>query len=472
MDIVMPVEARTDGLAGIRVLIVLSQCLVGGDVALMTVSLVGIGLRLHILPSELQWILSASYLTFGGFLVLGGRLVDVNGARRMFVLGSGLFALGLIFGVVSNLLLLIIAGRVLVGLGGAMLCPATIGLIVDQFAVGSSRDKAFGLYSIGQGAGFFGGMVVGGLVLAAFGWHGTFALDFLLAAGNLLLGLAVIPRVRTAPVSGALNLPGAIAVTIGMGLTVYGLSSIGKSGIAAPQVWIGLVGGVLVLLCFVAIERRSSNPLLEFSVFRAENMTISFVLNMLINGISLATFVTSLLYVQRIGRLAPASMGLVFLPALIITIITARLVPVALRRFSSRAAAVMTFALYAVLLVPILANGYAVTSSAAAFVIALVIVVMSTIGVTTGVITMFAEATGNASPLHRGVVSAILLALAQIGAALGIACSASTLSMHAPGALENFRLTYFCIFVLAMIASALAASFFRYHLPRDLAARH
>jgi MFS family permease len=467
------VEKSADGnLRGVHALVVSSQALVGGDVALMTVSLSSIGHQLHAGPSLVQWVLSASLLTGGGFLILGGRLVDLLGIRRMFLAGAFLPMIGLLPGLLTNNMGIIIPGRALVGLGMAFLNPAAVGMIVKMFPLGTLRDRAFGLFTLGQSVGFFGGMMVGGIVVQIGGWHGAFAADFILTALNFALGLRYLPASQVTKSLHGLDVPGAIAATLGVGLLIYALSSVGTLGLGSPSVFGALAGAIVILIGFFVIERRAAQPLLSFGIFKEENISISMFLALLVNALSIVVLVCALLYIQRVGHFPPASVVLLFLPALAISLITTRLAPRALANFPSRSVTVFSLAAFGLVMVLVAGNSKAVTVPDIAFALALITVCGSSIGSVTATITIFAEATGSAPEDQRGIVSAVMLAICQLGAAVGVAISASTLAAHAPGASENFVLTYLFVAGEIVLGILLTLLFFRKHPPRGAVLGH
>lgn len=472
MDTMQRTGSADPGLVGARVLIVLSQILIAGDVAFMTIALTGLGTQTHATPATLQWILSAMLLTCGGFLILGGRLADLVGIRRMYLLGAVLFTVGMLPGLFSTSLIVIIAGRVVSGLGSAFLGPSAVALIVDRFEAGTPRDRAFSLFTIGQSVGFFGGTILGGLAVGTLGWRGMFAFDVVLGLANILIGLAALPHRRGAASLRGLDVPGAVTVTLGVGLLVYAMSSIGEYGFVDPHVLLGFVGAALMLLVFVLIERRTVQPLVDFSIFSHVNMTISVVIELVVNAFGLATFVPALLYVQHVAHLAPTSLGLMFIPALVVSLIVARIVPHLLRRFAGRTVASAAFIPYLFLLFPVLGHDVAIRNPHAAFVFAMICICSSITASTAAIITIFAEVTGGASPEQRGVISAVMLATGQIGAPLGLAIIASTLVVHTTAGGENFSLTFLSVVVLGSIFGLITLASFRRRPPMAVVGGH
>lgn len=456
-------------LAGVRILITLSQCLSGGDAAFMTISLAIIGRQLHVGPSVVQWLLSAELLTCGGFLVLGGRLVDLLGIRRMFLVGAILFTLGALPGLLSTDLALILPGRVLAGLGIACVNPAILGLIVETFPKGVGRDRAFGLFSLGQNIGFFGGIMLGGMVVTLAGWHGAFGMDLILGSASMALGTTCLSPGGARQSLKGLDVPGAVTATLGVGLLIFALSSFG-SGLVTVT-W-ALLGAALLLSVFAVLERRTARPLLPLLVFRAPNIGASAALILLINALAIATMVSSLFYAQQLGHLPPASAAFLFVPALVVATMAARLVPRALARFAPRSVVLAGLAAYMAVLVLALVNGETLNAPRLAFAMALVGICLSSFGSVAGIITVYAEATASAPMADRGVVSAMLLAVAQIGGAVGVAVSAATLAAHPAGVTENFALTFVTIAAAASLGGAVTVVFFKATQPRLAARAH
>ena len=208
-------------LAAALVVISTAQLMVVLDATIVTVALPSIQGALHFSPENLQWILTAYTLTFGGLLLLGGRLGDVLGRRRMFVFGLVVFSLASLAGGLATNSAWLIAARALQGVGGAIAAPTALALIGDTFPEGPARTRAMGIYGAMSGAGGAIGLLLGGILTDFASWRWVLFVNVPIGA----LVVVAAPRVlkRSAPLGGHLDIPGALAATAGMTAVVYGL---------------------------------------------------------------------------------------------------------------------------------------------------------------------------------------------------------------------------------------------------------
>jgi hypothetical protein len=258
--------------------------------------------------------------------------------------------------------------------------------------------------------------------------------------------------------------PGAVTVTLGIGLLIFALSSAGSS--LSTVSW-ALLGSALMLSLFTKVESQTARPLLPLLVFQATNVWASVALILLFNALAIATLVSSLFFAQQLGHVPPAYAALLFLPALIVATVAARLVPRALARFAPRNVVLAGLSAYMAFFVMALVNGEAFASPRLAFAMALIGICLSSSGSVAGIITVYAEATASAPEADRGVVSAALLAVAQIGGAVGVAVSATTLAVHPASMPENFALTFLTIASASALGVAVTIGFFRATQPRQ-----
>src|SRR5438477_6071298 len=237
--------------------IVAAQFMVVLDVAIVNVALPSIRTDLHFSQEGLQWVITAYALLFGGALLLGGRLADLLGRRRLFIAGLALFA-------ASSLLCglawsdgSLIAFRGLQGLGGALLAPAALSLLMTTFAEGRERNLALGIYGAASGSGAAVGVLLGGVLTSYLSWSWIFFINVPVAVAAIALTPVLLRESRADLAHRHFDFPGAISVTSGLMLLVYALTRAGSDGWGAPSTLALLGGSAALILAFVAIELRS-----------------------------------------------------------------------------------------------------------------------------------------------------------------------------------------------------------------------
>jgi EmrB/QacA subfamily drug resistance transporter len=306
------------------VLICVAQLMVVLDATIANIALPYIQADLHFSQANLTWIVTGYSLAFGGLLLLGGRLGDLYGRRRIFMIGLALFAVASLVGGVAQSEAMLLAARGFQGFGAALASPAALALITTTFPAGPSRTRAFGVYAAMSGAGAAVGLLLGGWLtgihnLSIFGadldgWRLTFLINVPI---GILAALAA-PRLlaESESHSGELDIPGAITGTLGLLGIVFGLSRAGESdyGWGNWQTITSLVAGVVLLVAFIFIETRVKHPLLPMRIFANQTRASSFVAFMIAPAAMFAMFFFLSLYVQNIMGYSPIKAGLAFLP--------------------------------------------------------------------------------------------------------------------------------------------------------------
>src|SRR3954449_2020380 len=247
-------------------LLCVAQFVVVLDASIVNVALPTIGRELHFSESSLPWVVNAYVLTFGGFLLLGGRMADLLGRRRIFMIGLVVFAVASLLGGLSSNEGQLIAARALQGLGGALLSPAALAILTTTFSEGSERNKALGVWGAVAGSGGAVGVLLGGILTDGLGWQwGLFVnTPITLVAGFGAMRILGESRDESAK---TFDILGAVTVTAGLSTLVYALVDANNAGWGAAQT-IGLIAlSVALLGAFVAIERRLAQPLVPFRIF-------------------------------------------------------------------------------------------------------------------------------------------------------------------------------------------------------------
>jgi EmrB/QacA subfamily drug resistance transporter len=308
---------------GIALLVIaFAQLMVVLDTTIVNVALPSIQHALHFNSTDLEWVINGYSLAFGGLLLLGGRAGDLFGRRRMFVAGVLLFAGGSLLGGLATASWWLIAARVVQGAGGAIVAPTALALIADTFREGAARTRALGIYAGAAGGGGAVGLILGGLITNYVSWRWVLFVNVPIA----LLLAAAAPRVLAAPDgrSGRLDLPGAISVTGGMTLLVYGLSRVATHDWSDAVTIQTIGGGLALLVVFLIVEMRSTQPLVPLRLFANRNRSGAFALRMVAGSGTFAVLFFLTQIAQNVLGYSPLQAGFAFLPLGIGVVITAQ----------------------------------------------------------------------------------------------------------------------------------------------------
>jgi|GEM_PF-147915 len=302
--------------------IAFAQLMVVLDTTIVNVALPSIQRALRFSATDLEWVVNAYSLAFGGLLLLGGRAGDLFGRRRMFIAGVLLFAAGSFAGGLATTSTWLIFSRVVQGAGGAIVAPTALSLVAETFAEGSARNRALGIYAGAAGGGGAVGLVLGGVIVNYFSWRWVLFVNVPIA---VVLAL-VAPRVLASSNarSGRLDLPGAVSVTAAMTLIVYGLSRVATHAWTDPLTVATLGFGAALLVLFLLIEMRSKQPLIPLRVFANRNRTGAYALRMVAGAMTLSVLFFLTQIVQNLLGYSPLEAGFAFLPLGVGVVVTAQ----------------------------------------------------------------------------------------------------------------------------------------------------
>src|SRR5436190_3083847 len=331
------------------------------DVAIVNVALPSIEDDLNVTETTVQWVLIAYAITFGGFLLLGGRMADLLGRKRIFLVGLTLFTLAsLVCGLAGNIGVLI-AARAVQGIGAAIISPAALSIVTTTFHEGAERNKALGIWGALGGSGAAAGVLFGGIITKYLGWQWIFYVN--VPVGAIVFGLALpfVPESRADLGHRRFDAAGALTVTGGLALLVYAISKAPDVGWGSARTIVLLIGSVIVLAAFVVIELRESAPLMPFSIFRNRSLTAANVVALLMGMVIFANFFVLTLYVQQVLGWSPLRTGVTFLATAGTTVIWAGVAQALTTRFSARpviVAGLLTLAVALYLYTRIPVNGH------------------------------------------------------------------------------------------------------------------
>ncbi|MBI3803093.1 MAG: DHA2 family efflux MFS transporter permease subunit [Nitrospirae bacterium] len=285
------------------------------DSTIVNVALPSIRTDLGFSETSLAWVVNAYLLTFGGFLLLGGRLGDLFGRRRLFLIGIALFTLASLACGVATSQAFLIGARAVQGLGGAVLSAVALSLITDLFAEPADRAKAMGFFGFVSAGGGSIGVLMGGLLTHTLDWHWIFLVNLPIGVAVFVLCFFLLPAGPGAAAGGRLDVAGAVTVTASLMLAVYAIVNGNEVGWRSGRT-IGLLAAASMLLTlFLLIEARVRSPLMPLGLFRLWNVTVANVVSILWAAAMFAWFFLSALYLQSVLGYSPMQVGLSFLPA-------------------------------------------------------------------------------------------------------------------------------------------------------------
>lgn len=272
----------------------LSQLLLAIDVTIVAVANPSIGHALGFEHGSLQWTITAYALTYGGFLLLGGRVADLFDRRVLFAAGIAGFTVASLVAAASQSPVQLIAARAAQGLCAAAISPCTLSILASTFAEGPARRKAYGLWAATGSLGGAVGFLMGGLLTSGFGWRSIFLINGPVGMVAVLCALRWLPHSVRSAARPRLDLPGAVTITLGSGLMIFGVSQAASHGWGSVVCWGSITVGTFLVLVFLGIERRTAQPLLPFRVLRRRGSVALFPLVMIAVLSNAIVYLTSL----------------------------------------------------------------------------------------------------------------------------------------------------------------------------------
>jgi len=304
-------------------LLATAQFVIVLDASIVNVALPSIRKALHFSEDDLSWVVNAYTLVFGGFLLLGGRLADLLGRRRMFIAGLILFALASLAGGLAQSSLWLVAARSVQGLGGALVAPAALSLVTTTFREGAERNTALGVWGAVAGSGGAAGVLLGGMLTEWAGWEWVLFVNVPIGIIAAMLAPRLLAESRDEGRTRHFDLAGAITVTAGLALGVYALVDANRAGWTSAQTIILGSVSLSLLAAFVAVERESREPLVPFSIFRLRTLRGSNVVGLLIGMALFSMFFFLTLYLQQVLGYSALKTGVAYLPLALSIILAA-----------------------------------------------------------------------------------------------------------------------------------------------------
>ena len=408
------------------VLLCATQFLVVLDVAIVNVALPSIQTALDFSQENLQWVVSAYTLTFGGLLLLGGRMADLLGRRRVFMIGLVIFSLAsLACGFAQSDTVLIVA-RAVQGIGAAVISPAALSILVTTFEEGAERNKALGIWGAIAGIGGAAGVLAGGILTDTLGWEWIFFV-------NVPIGfvvLAMVPRYidesRSEGATRNFDVAGALSVTAGLALLVYALVNTDNSGWASGET-IGLLAvSAALIAAFIVIEFRAAAPLMPLGIFKLRSLSGANIVGLLLGAAVFSVFFFLSLYMQQVLGYSALKSGFAYLLVAVTIIIAAGTSQALVTRFGTKTILAIGMALLALGLLyftQIDVNGSYLADLVPGF-------LLVGVGLGFAFVPVSIAALQGVQAHEAGVASGLINTSQQIGGALGIAILSTIATTH------------------------------------------
>src|SRR3954470_3816885 len=395
------------------------------DVSIVNVALPSIGRSLHFSETGLQWVVTAYAITYGGFLLLGGRAGDILGRKRMFLVGMVLFSIASLVCGLAGSTGVLIAARTAQGLGAAIVSPATLSIITTTFDEGPERNKALGIWGAIGGSGAAAGVLFGGILTKYLGWEWIFFIN--VPVGALVLALTrPIVRESRIPALRGFDAGGAITITSSLSLLVYAISKAPDVGWGSGRTIGLLIAAAALFVAFLVIETRSPSPMVSFDIFRIRTVTGANVCGFFIGAIVFANFFLLTLYVQQVLGYSALKTGLTFLATAGTVVPMAGIAQALVTRVGPRPVmaaglALITGGMLWYTQIPV--DGSFVTDLLPGY-------LMVGVGMAFSFIPMSIAALAGVEPQEAGLASGLINASQQIGGALGVAIAATVAFTH------------------------------------------
>jgi len=387
------------------------------DIAIVNVALPSMQRTLGLSAENIQWVVGGYALTFGGFLMLGGRLADVVGRRRMFLTGLVLFIGASMLGGFSQSGGMLIAARAIQGFAGALVSPAALSLLTTTFTEGRERNRALGMWSAMAAGGASAGLILGGLLTQELSWRFTLFINVPLGLAAVLLSRVLAADAPHRGTKVSLDIPGAVSLTGGVLALAYGVTEATGQGFASPKVLIALALSAALLIAFVVAERSSSQPLLPRRMLRLRSVVAGNSVAALVSVVMIGAVFFNSLYLQEILGYTPIQAGLAWLPQTVLIMVVSNI--------GARIATTMGARLLIALGAFVLGAGMLLflrTGPDSDYVTVLIPAMLVTgIGVGLAFVSVTMAATTGVPDRDQGIASGLIGTAQQVGMAVGLA---------------------------------------------------
>jgi EmrB/QacA subfamily drug resistance transporter len=430
------------------------------DVAIVNVAIPSIQLDLHIQEKTVQWVITAYAITFGGFLLLGGRMADLLGRRLIFLVGLIIFTSASFVCGLANSSSVLIGARAVQGLGAAIISPAALSIVTTTFKEGAERNKALGIWGALGGSGAAAGVLFGGILVKYLGWEWIFWINIPVGIVVLFLALRFVPESKADLGHRQFDAAGAITITSSLAIFVYAISKAPDDGWTSARTILLLAASVALFLISLLIESRSSAPLVPLSIFRIRSLLGANVVGLLLGAVIFANFFVLTLYVQQILGWSALQTGVAFLATAGTVVIWAGVAQALATRYSPMPVIVVGMLILAASLLwytQIPVDGHFWPDLLPAY-------LTFAVGLAFGFVPVTIAALAQIAPQEAGLASGLINTSQQIGGAIGVAVASTIFTSHAKTLLKSghtpaqaftsgYQLSFWALVVIALAAA-------------------
>jgi EmrB/QacA subfamily drug resistance transporter len=446
-------------------LVVGAQFMVVLDLSIVNVALASIKSDLHFSQTGLQWVVSAYALTFGGFLLLGGRLADLFGRRRLFMAGIVLFTISSALCSLAWSPASLVVFRAVQGVGGALFAPAGLSLLMTTFQEGRERNLALGLWGAASGTGAAVGVLAGGLLTSYLSWPWVFYINIPVGLAVVLLSPRYLGESRVAGATRHFDLAGATSVTASLMLLVYGLTKATQDGWSSAGTLVPLLASAFVGAAFLRIEGRAASPLLPLELFRG-TLAVGTLITGVIASVAFSQFFLLTLYLQQVLHYSAARSGVAFVAIAGTVAVMSNVAQRFVTAFGPRtvlAAGLLFSAAAEALLIRLPVHAHYATDLLPSF-------LLIGLGIGVGFVAVTIASLAGVQPAHAGIASGLVNTSRQIGGAVGLAAMTTLVSSvaghsaTASATVHGDHVAFGVLAVFALVAAALTPAL-RAHRP-------
>jgi EmrB/QacA subfamily drug resistance transporter len=459
---------------GALAIVIAAQFMVILDVAIVNVALPSIKDDLGFSEASLQWVITAYAIVFGGALLLGGRLADIFGRRRVFLLGMGLFTVSSLLSGLAWSEAALIGSRALQGLGGALLAPAALSILMTTFSEGRERNLALGIWGAASGSGAAAGVLLGGVLTSYLDWSWIFFINIPVGVAVMALTPFLLAESRAEVGHRHFDLTGAVTVTSGVMLLVYAMTRAAEDGWLTLSTLGLLVASLVLIAAFLVVELRTRMPLLPLRIFRLRSLAVANATAVLVAAVAFSEFFLLTLYLQQVLDFSPMETGVAFLPITLTIIVVSNIAQTLVTRIGVR---------------PVLTTGLLLAAVALAYFVrlpadgeylrdVLPALVLSGVGLALTFVPMTIAGLTGVERADAGVASGLINTSRQIGGAVGLAAVSTIAITASSGAAgdgsaaagaaltHGFQVSFAVLAVLAVVGAVLVAALIEPRRPR------
>ena len=404
-------------------------------VSIVNVALPSIAADLNFSRENLQWVITAYAIAFGGFLLLGGRAADLLGRRRVFIAGVALFTIASLVCGLAQSEAMLIGSRAVQGFGGAIISPAALSIVMTSFEEGPDRNKALGVWGALGGSGAAVGVLLGGVLTDYLSWRWIFFVNVPVGALVLLLTPRIVPRSRRDAEEHSYDALGAVLVSAGLALLVYAISQAPNVGWATARTIVLLIASAGLLIGFLVNERRVHDPLLPFHIFRVRTVAGANAVGFLLGAVIFANFFLLTLYVQDILHYSPLKAGYTFIATAGTAVLAAGAAQALTTRFGAKPIIVIGLALLTGAMIwysQVPVHGKFASDLLPGY-------LMVGVGIAFAFVPVSIAALAGVAEREAGLASGLINTSQQIGGAIGTAVASTVFASHYKALLREGR---------------------------------